>query len=104
MSSIIDFNSINYEVKMIDELIISVEKLNEKLRETDENVINITFVSPSEFSKLYGCSLKIAQHIYSLPDFPSSDFGKEKKAEIHNVLEYFNKHIEKSKLKYWNVA
>lgn len=69
-----------------------MEKLKELIKTLDEvkektNMIH--FISIKEFAKITGWSEKTAQEVYNRPDFPCTNFGKEKKAEIHAVINYF---------------
>jgi len=38
------------------------------------------FYSPTEFAELRGCSIDTARAIFSLDNFPSENYGKEKVA------------------------
>ena len=69
-----------------------IEKLNEIIRKAEEaeaKVITLRFLSIKELSEITGWCTKTVQELYNRPDFPSTDFGKEKKAEISAVKEYF---------------
>ena len=66
-----------------------VKELVNGLNEIKEKATLIQFVSIREFSQLTGWSLKTVQDLYNRRDFPSTDFGKEKKAEVHAIIEYF---------------
>lgn len=66
-----------------------VKELVNCLNEVKEKANLIQFISIKEFSSLTGWSEKTVQDLYNRADFPSTDFGKEKKAEVHAILEYF---------------
>lgn len=66
-----------------------VKELVACLNEVKEKANLIQFISIKEFSSLTGWSEKTVQELYNRADFPSTDFGKEKKAEVHAILEYF---------------
>lgn len=74
----------------IDEQIEKVQKLIKLLETAEEKANLIQFISIKDFSKLTGWSEKTVQELYNKPDFPSTDYGKEKKAEIHAIISYFS--------------
>lgn len=41
--------------------------------------------------EMTGWGRNTVNKLFDEPDFPCCDFGKEKKAEIHAVLQYFSK-------------
>lgn len=49
------------------------------------------FYSPTEFAELRGCSIDTARAIYSVNDFPSEDYGKEKVALGSAIREWYRK-------------
>lgn len=73
----------------IDEEINKIKELVKCLNEVKEKANLIQFISIKEFSKLTGWSEKTVQELYNRADFPSTDFGKEKKAEVHAIIDYF---------------
>lgn len=73
----------------LDEQLDKVKDLINSLNEVKEKANLIQFISISEFSKLTGWSEKTVQELYNRPDFPSTNFGKEKKAEVHAIIDYF---------------
>lgn len=73
----------------ISEELDKVKELVSCLNEIKEKANLIQFISIKEFSKLTGWSEKTVQDLYNRPDFPSTDFGKEKKAEVHAIIDYF---------------
>lgn len=73
----------------IDEELDKIKELVKCLNEVKEKANLIQFISIKEFSKITGWSEKTVQDLYNRADFPSSDFGKEKKAEVHAIIDYF---------------
>ena len=73
----------------IDEELDKIKELVNRLNEVKEKANLIQFISIKEFSKLTGWSEKTVQELYNKADFPSTDFGKEKKAEVHAIIDYF---------------
>lgn len=73
----------------IDKEIQKISELIDKLNEANQITKTLKFISIKEFCNLTGWSLKTVQNLYNRKDFPSTDFGKEKKAEIHAIIEYF---------------
>lgn len=76
-----------------------LQKLNEylvKCEEVEEKTKKIHFVTIKEFAEMRGCSIKIAQDIFNLPDFPSEDFGKEKVVSIEALRNFYMQKHKKS--------
>lgn len=73
----------------ISEELDQIKELVNSLNEVKEKASLIQFISIKEFSKLTGWSEKTVQELYNKPDFPSTNFGKEKKAEVHAIIDYF---------------
>lgn len=76
-----------------------LQKLNEyliKCEEAEEKTKKIHFVTIKEFAKMRGCSIKIAQEMFNLPDFPSEDFGKEKVVSIEALRKFYMQKHKKS--------
>lgn len=78
------------ELAEIDEQIEKLSKLLELEREIDRQSKNLCFISIKEFAEISGWAVITVQNLFNRPDFPSCDFGKEKKAEIHAVIKYFS--------------
>ena len=74
----------------IDEQLDKAKELINVLKEVNETAQLIRFISIKEFSELTGWSEKTVQELYNRKDFPSTDFGKEKKAEVHAIINYFS--------------
>lgn len=77
----IDTN-IEEESKKICELLVKYEKLEQQAKK-------MHFVTIKEFAEMRGCSIKIAQDIFNLHDFPSEDFGKEKVVSIEALRNWY---------------
>ena len=73
----------------LDEELDKVKELIKSLNEVKETAKLIQFVAIKEVSNMTGWSEKTVQELYNRPDFPSTDFGKEKKAEVHAIIKYF---------------
>ena len=76
-----------------------LQKLNEylvKCEEVEEKTKKIHFVTIKEFAEMRGCSIKIAQDIFNLPDFPNEDFGKEKVVSIEALRNFYMQKHKKS--------
>lgn len=81
------------KIDLDDDLELKIEKLKELLnllKEVDKQTINLCFVGIKEIVESTGWNKKTVQDLFNRPDFPSTDFGKEKKAEIHAVINYFS--------------
>lgn len=55
----------------------------------EEKNMELKFITIKDFMEITGWSEKTVQQLFNRPDFPSTDYGKEKKAEIHAVIDYF---------------
>ena len=73
----------------IDEELDKIKELVKGLNEIKEKANLIQFIGIKEFSNITGWSEKTVQELYNKADFPSTDFGKEKKAEVHAIIDYF---------------
>lgn len=77
----------------LDDMDRKIEELKEivnYLKQIDKETINLCFVGVDEMMECTGWSKKTVQNLFNRPDFPCTDFGKEKKAEIHAVINYFS--------------
>ncbi len=74
----------------LDEELDKVKELLKGLEEIKEKTQLIRFVSIKDFMKISGWGKETVQDLYNRPDFPSCNFGKEKKAEIHAIIKYFS--------------
>lgn len=73
----------------LDEQVEKVKELMHYLKEIEKTTDLLRFISIEEFSNMTGWSIPTVQRLYNRPDFPSTNYGKEKKAEIHAIIEYF---------------
>lgn len=73
----------------IDEHIKKCDELLTKYEQLEQHAKQIHFVTIKEFAEIRGCSIKVAQDIFNLPDFPSEDFGKEKVVSIEALKEWY---------------
>ena len=73
----------------LDEQLDKVKEIMHYLCEIEKTTDLLRFISIKEFSKMTGWSVPTVQNLYNRPDFPSTNYGKEKKAEIHAIVEYF---------------
>lgn len=76
-------NNLDEELKKVDELI-------KKLNEAESKTIQLQFISIRDLAKMTGWGITTCQRIFNSKDFPSCDFGKEKKAEISAVKKFFS--------------
>lgn len=74
--------NIEEELKKCDELIAKYEQLEEHAKQ-------IHFVTIREFAEMRGCSIKVAQQIFCLDDFPSENFGKEKVISLEALRNWY---------------
>lgn len=75
--------NIDEELKKTEQILANLEKIEEKSRA-------LQFITIRDLEKILGCSNAIAQEYFNLPDFPATDFPKEKKAEINAVRMFFS--------------
>ena len=73
----------------LDEQLDKVKEIMHYLKEIENTTNLLRFITIKEFSKITGWSIPTVQKLYNRPDFPSTDYGREKKAEIHAIVEYF---------------
>ena len=66
----------------LDEQVEKVKELMHYLKEIEKTTDLLRFITIEEFSNITGWSIPTVQKLYNRPDFPSTDYGKEKKAEI----------------------
>ena len=62
----------------LDEQLDKVKELLLYLKEIEKTADILKFISIQEFSKITGWSVPTVQNLYNRPDFPSTDYGKEK--------------------------
>lgn len=79
------------EMNEIDEQIKKLKELLELQIEVKDNIVYLTFIGVEDLMEMTGWGRNTVNKLFDEPDFPCCDFGKEKKAEIHAVLQYFSK-------------
>lgn len=82
--------TITTEVTDIDLQINKLKELIKLQEEANDLSKSIAFISIKDFCQITGWSESTVQNLFNRPDFPSCDFGKEKKAEVHAVIKYFS--------------
>jgi len=83
----------------IDTNIKKLDDMLEKLKFLENKTQLLNFITIREFAEIRGCSIKISQDIFNLPDFPSEDFGKEKVVSIEALRIWY---LEKRKKSNYN--
>ena len=73
----------------LDEQLDKVKEIIHYLREIENTTDLLRFITIKEFAKITGWGGRTVQELYNRPDFPSTNYGKEKKAEIHAIVDYF---------------
>ena len=73
----------------LDEQLDKVKEILHYLHEIESTTELLKFITIKEFAEITGWSIPTVQNLYNRKDFPSTDYGKEKKAEIHAIIEYF---------------
>lgn len=73
----------------LDEQIRKCVELIKKYEELEGHAKKLHFVTVKEFAEMRGCSLSIARRIFSLPDFPEEDFGKEHVVSIEALKQWY---------------
>ena len=73
----------------LDEQLDKVKEIIHYLREIENTTTLLRFITIKEFADITGWSVPTVQKLYNSPNFPSTDYGREKKAEIHAIVEYF---------------
>lgn len=61
----------------------------EQLNQMIEKIAEPKFYTTEEVSNLTGWSIATVRDLFNRPDFPSSNYGKEKKVEREALKEYF---------------
>lgn len=78
---------INIDTKSI---LDDTQKILMNLERINEETTKLQFISIKELQEALGCSPATAQEYFNMPDFPATDFPKEKKAEINAVIKFFS--------------
>ena len=69
----------------IDEELSKIKDLIKGLEHVKEKAQLIQFISIKEFADMTGWGERTVQELYNRPDFPSTDYGREKK----ELMEYY---------------
>ena len=83
----------------IDTNIQKLDEMVEKLKALEDKTKLLNFITIREFANIRSCSIKVAQDIFNLPDFPSEDFGKEKVVSVEALQLWY---LEKRKKSNYN--
>ena len=78
---------INVDTKSILE---DTQKILLNLEKANKETTKLRFITIKELQEALGCSQATAQEYFNMPDFPATDFPKEKKAEINAVIKFFS--------------
>ena len=73
----------------LDKTLEKVKELIESLNLLEDKTKKLQFISINDICEATGWSPNTVQDLFNRPDFPCCDYGKEKKAEIHAVIDYF---------------
>ncbi len=79
-----------------DEHIKKLDEILAKYEQVEEHAKKLHFVTIKEFAEMRGCSIATAQKIFSLPDFCSENFGKEKVISLEALRNFYLKKHNKS--------
>ncbi len=74
----------------IDENLKKTKEILANIEEIEEKSKALQFITIKDLANILDCSQSIAQEYFNLPDFPATDFPKEKKAEINAVRKFFS--------------
>ncbi len=74
----------------LDEQINKTKEILNTLKDIDNNFLKLQFISIKDFMEITGWSEPTVQYLFNKPDFPCTNYGKEKKAEIHAIINYFS--------------
>lgn len=75
--------NIEEQLKKTEQILVNLDKIEEKTKA-------LQFITIRDLEEILGCSNTIAQKYFNLPEFPATDFPKEKKAEINAVRMFFS--------------
>lgn len=73
----------------LDEQIEKCNELLKKYEELEGHAKQLHFITIRELAEMRKCSIATAQYLFSLPDFPSEDFGKEKVVLLEALKEFY---------------
>ena len=80
---------IEEQIRKCNELLAKYEKLEEHSKK-------LHFITIKDLAEMRNCSIKVAQDMFNLHDFPSEDFGKEKVVLIEALKEWYMSKRNKS--------
>lgn len=83
----------------IEENLKKCEELLAKYEQLEEHTKKLHFVTIKEFAEMRNCSIKTAQDIFNLPDFPAESIAKEKVVSIEALRNWYLKKHKKSDYK-----
>lgn len=81
--------NIEEQIKKCDELLTRYEKLEEHSKK-------LHFITIKDLAEMRNCSIKVAQDMFNLHDFPSEDFGREKVVLLEALKEWYMSKRNKS--------
>ena len=80
----------------IDTNIKKLDEMLEKIKLFEDKSKMLNFITIQEFARISNCSIKIAQDIFNLPDFPSENYGKNKVVELQALKQWYMKKRNKN--------
>lgn len=97
-----EINNLNIEdlikIKIIIEEICEYKKQIDALNQK-ETIIE--FLTVDEVSRILDISKKNANKLFNDPEFPSNNYGKEKKVLVSEFTKFFSHRHDKNKSLYW---
>lgn len=85
-------------VTLINEAILKTEELYEWQQKTNQ----IEFLSIKDVCRILQISPKTAKKLFNDPEFPSEDYGKEKRIMASAFVDFFSVKRRKKYSSYWN--
>ena len=73
----------------IDEQIKKCDELLSKYEQLEEHTKRLHFVTVKELAEMKHYSIKTAQDLFNLHDFPAEDFGKEKVVLLEALKQWY---------------
>lgn len=74
----------------LDEQLAEIKNLVAELKELESAVDKICFLSITDVMKMTGWSRATVSKLFRRPDFPCTDYGKEKQIELTALRRYFS--------------
>ena len=81
---------ITIDATNLDETLEKVKQLIEYLDIVEDKSKKLQFIGISDIVEATGWSPNTVQSLFNDPEFPCCDLGKEKKAEINAVRQFFS--------------